>query len=153
MAVVGATEAERFWLYVDKSPLTGCWHWTGGKDRGGYGDFRNTVGAHVRAHRYAYESLVGPIPDGLQIDHLCRVRHCVNPSHLEPVTARVNTLRSKAPSARNAAKTECKRGHPFDHLNTAFQSDGRRSCRACNLEHGRNHRKRLKTGNLEGKLQ
>lgn len=108
----------------------GCWLWQGSRTRSGYGQ----VGAGrrtVRAHRLAYELLVGPIPTGKQLDHLCRVRHCVNPAHLEPVVSRTNTLRSPvAAAAVNAAKTHCVHGHPFDEANTG--TDGRRRwCRTC----------------------
>src|SRR6266496_2265386 len=87
----------RFWAKVDRSGGSrACWLWTGKTGRDGYG--RIGLGGRgalvrVRAHRFAYELLIGPIPDGLQIDHLCRVRHCVNPAHLEPVTQRENILR------------------------------------------------------------
>jgi len=89
------TEGERFWSKVDK---TGdCWIWNGGVGAGGYGAFGSYDEADdpitVRAHRYAYEALVGPIPAGLVLDHLCRVRRCVNPAHLEPVTNAENIRR------------------------------------------------------------
>lgn len=84
--------AERFWTYVDKAGPGNCWLWTGRLERNGYARFRHD-GQRSGAHRYAYELEVGPIPDGLTIDHLCRVRHCVNPMHLEPVSGRENTRR------------------------------------------------------------
>ena len=90
------SEAERFWEKVD---ATGdCWEWTSSRTRKGYGGFR-AVSGWASAHRWAYEHLVGPIPPGLQIDHLCRVRHCVNPDHMEPVTNQVNQLRGTALNA------------------------------------------------------
>lgn len=82
----------RFWSKVDKRP-GGCWLWTGTMLRSGYGQFRLGLG-HVRAHRFAYELLVGPIPEGLTLDHLCRVTACVNPLHLEPVTLSENVKRA-----------------------------------------------------------
>lgn len=82
----------RFWERVDKK-RSGCWVWTGHVAGGDYGQIK-VNGVSVMVHRYAYELLVGPIPDGLQIDHLCRNRRCVNPKHLEPVVARTNVLRS-----------------------------------------------------------
>lgn len=88
---------ERFWSKVEKS--SGCWAWTGHKNRNGYGWTLGPKGKGESAHRIAYELLVGPIPEGLQIDHLCRNRACVNPDHLEPVTQRVNWQRGNAPSA------------------------------------------------------
>ncbi len=88
----------------------------------------------MRAHRFAYELLVGPIPDGLVIDHLCRVRHCVNPAHMEPVTRWENTLRGGSFSAVAARQTHCVNGHPFDEENTHVDRRGFRRCRACNRE-------------------
>lgn len=103
----------------------GCWLWTAGKTSGGYGKFK-VDGRTVLAHRWHYETQRGPIPTGLQIDHLCRVRHRVNPDHLEPVTCRENLLRGATFQAANAAKTHCPQGHPYDMV---FESW--RGCRAC----------------------
>jgi hypothetical protein len=83
------------------------------------------------AHRVSYERYVGPIPEGAHLDHLCRNRACVNPEHLEPVSVQTNILRGVSPSAVNAAKTECLRGHPFDDENTYVCPAGKRRCRAC----------------------
>lgn len=117
---------------------TGCWIWQGWKNPEGYGSatVRGTsAGRKTRlAHRAIYEILVGPISDGLQIDHLCSTRSCVNPAHLEPVTARENTLRSNAPTAINARKTHCPKGHPYDEANTYVWKRGgstHRRCKAC----------------------
>lgn len=93
-----------------------------------------------RAHRLIYETLVGPIPDGLQIDHLCRNRPCINPLHLEPVTARQNSLRGQTFAARRAAQTHCLRGHAFDLLNTYISAVGTRKCRECMRGYKRRHR-------------
>lgn len=111
----------------------GCWRWTSTKSSG-YARF--TVGTHanhklVLAHRYAYEALVGPIPDGLQLDHLCRVTDCVNPAHLEPVTARENTMRGETITAAHAAQVECVNGHEFTPSNTYWRPTGGRACREC----------------------
>ncbi len=124
---------ERLWARVDKQGDTDtCWLWKGSLKRG-YGNIRN--GAKIVAtHRVAYEQRHGPIPTGMQIDHLCRVRRCVNPAHLEVVTAQENTLRGNGPGGRNARKTHCKHGHPFDNENTLLQiRAGRigRQCRIC----------------------
>lgn len=105
-----------------------CWLWRGHLTRGGYGQFESRV-----AHRAAYELFVGPIPDGLQLDHLCRVRNCVNPTHLEPVTAQENTLRSRR------IKTACKNGHEFSEENTRLvarpdRPGPKRQCVTCELE-------------------
>lgn len=119
---------ELFFNNVDKSG--DCWIWTAAIDRGGYGRYK-----HKAAHRVSYELLVGPIPQGLDLDHLCRVRACVNPSHLEPVTRRENLLRGDTVTARNAAKTHCIHGHEFTHENTYMAKKPRggvaRICRAC----------------------
>lgn len=123
--------AERFW---EKVQITeGCWLWLAGTSTDNYGVFTLRRHVQVRAHRFSYEQLVGEIPEGLHLDHLCRNRACVNPAHLEPVTSRVNTLRGVGPSARNAAKTHCDSGHPLDEDNT-YHHEGRRRCRACRAE-------------------
>ena len=89
----GYLPPERFWGRVDKHGANGCWLWTAGKDTDGYGKFRYR-GSDIRSHRWAYHQLVGPIPDGKEIDHLCRVRACVNPAHMEPVTNKENHART-----------------------------------------------------------
>lgn len=111
----------------------GCWRWTGSLDRKGYGGF-NPVGVRVQAHRWAYEQFVGSIPDGLQLDHLCRKPACVNPAHLEPVTPRENSLRGEGFAAIRALVTMCPKGHPYDEVNTYVCPNGTRSCRACRRE-------------------
>ncbi len=121
---------ERFWSKVEFTDT--CWLWRAGCVGEGYGAFR--VGNRVvRAHRWAYEFCVGPIPEGLTLDHLCRVHACVNPDHLEPVTNRVNILRGNSPVARYAKQTHCHLGHPFNTANTYRLPSGgsRRYCRTC----------------------
>ena len=128
----------RFWTKVNKdgpasdyAPYLGpCWLWTGAQRGKGYGAFK-VDRRMVRAHRFAYELLVGPIAEGLDLDHLCRVRHCVRPSHMEPVTPQVNILRGVGTSALNAKKTHCPLGHPYDATNTYHDPRGKRYCRAC----------------------
>jgi len=122
----------KFWAKVNKTET--CWLWTGAT-RMGYGRLR--IGRHiVQAHRYAYELLVGPIPEGLTLDHLCRVRSCVNaPGHLEPVTLRTNVLRGIGRCAQNALVTHCPQGHPYNVENTYIpRSRTERQCRACRNE-------------------
>lgn len=116
-----------------KVEAAGCWVWTGLLSSSGYGrlydpELRRTV----PAHRASYEAHVGPIPPGLQLDHLCRVRACVNPSHLEPVTQTENVLRGEGPTARRARADECVNGHPLAGDNLyVHPTRGHRLCRAC----------------------
>jgi hypothetical protein len=135
------TDAERFWRLVNKDgpvpacrpDLGPCWLWTA-STIAGYGKFAVRCGdrrINIAAHIWAYRAIVGEYPDGLELDHLCRVRHCVNPAHLEPVTKRENNLRSDSASAKHARKTHCKYGHPFDAENTYITRAGGRMCRAC----------------------
>ena len=125
------TPEVRFWEKVLCNLETQCWEWTAFLYPSGYGHFQYPAhGSHL-AHRFSYELVFGAIPIGLTIDHLCRVRHCVNPEHLEAVSLRTNTLRGKTITARNAVKTHCLRGHPYDLLNT-YLHQGRRHCRECN---------------------
>lgn len=121
-----------------------CWEWDGPRTSMGYGI--QWQGARYKmAHRLSYEEHVGPIPDGLVLDHLCRNRGCINPAHLEPVTDAVNVLRGVGPTAVNAAKTECIAGHPFNDENTKIRSHGWRKCQECarQAERQRNRPPRL----------
>lgn len=127
---------DRFWEKVDQGD--DCWVWLAAKDQDGYGRF--TIRHHVQttSHRFAYELFVGPTPDGLVIDHLCRNRACCNPTHLEPVTSAENVLRGDTLPARNLAKTHCPKGHPYDAENTISVRSGKaRLCRECHREHSR----------------
>jgi hypothetical protein len=125
---------ERFWSKVTANEQTGCWEWTASLNRSGYGQFsvdRRPVGSH----RVAYIALVGPIPEGKELDHLCRVRHCVNPAHLDPVTRAEHILRSPYVIAViNAAKTHCPHGHEYSPENTWRNARGARWCRGCSRE-------------------
>jgi len=128
--------SERFWAKVRKTEA--CWLWTASTNGApGYGIFRGGVGRDkygssrwVLAHRFAYELLVGPIASAMEVDHLCRVRLCVNPAHMEIVPHRTNTLRSTSPSAVAAQRNGCGKGHPYtpDNLRIA---DGKRRCVTC----------------------
>lgn len=136
---------ERFRTRVNVDPETGCWLWTGNLTNTGYGAYQiKRNGKFIRgAHRVAYFLFVGPIPDGLQLDHLCRVRHCANPAHLEPVTSQENTLRSPFTMAsRWASRTHCGYGHEFTPENTYVPPKGGRACRTCKRRIRRNSRNR-----------
>lgn len=118
----------RFWKFVSIE-ASGCWLWTGAINHNGYGLFHGTQRMGI-AHRFAFEYFVGPIQSGLDLDHLCRNRACVNPAHLEPVPHRVNLLRGNSFSGVNARKTHCVHGHPFTPDNTRLKY-GHRLCRIC----------------------
>lgn len=137
---------ERFWDRVTAAE-SGCWIWNGGQDGKGYGFFQY-AGHHRRAHRVAYELLVGTIPDGLVLDHLCRVRNCVNPAHLEPVTSRENTLRGETLPALNLAKTHCVAGHEYATDTTYVNPEGHRICRICRREYQSQYHARKRSAAL-----
>lgn len=156
-------EAERFWAKVNKEAPNGCWEWMAGLYPNGYGQF--WAGKQVRAHRWSYEQARGEIPEGLQIDHLCRNKICVNPDHLEAVSQLENIRRGVpfrkpenyrfAPGARNPSarrtpfgvptKSHCVHGHEYNPENTAVNRDGTVYCRTCvNKRHReRYHRQKL----------
>ncbi|KKN63763.1 hypothetical protein LCGC14_0498670 [marine sediment metagenome] len=133
------TAFERFLAKIDI--VDDCWVWTGSKRGRGYGGF--WFNRHqVYVHRFAYQVYIGPIPEGLQIDHLCRNLVCINPQHLEVVTQKENIFRGENFTAINAAKTHCPQGHPYDLFNTYFSLEGERKCRICrrDFERLRYHR-------------
>jgi hypothetical protein len=133
---------DRFWSKVAPCPMTGCWLWTGSISKGGYAFFgmKDTV---CYAHRVSYQSLVGVIPAKFHIDHLCRVRCCVNPAHLEPVTHAENLRRGDNVQSK---KTHCPKGHPYSGDNLIMRKfpDGvvgvNRLCRACISASGKTQR-------------
>ncbi len=130
------TLEDRFWAKVDKTD--DCWLWTGAINQSGYGTL--SLGSRsegtIGAHRASYILNIGTIPDGLQLDHLCRVRHCVRPEHLEAVTPRENKRRGEGVAGTKSRQTHCVHGHVFDEANTHIRSNGTRQCRECQT--GRN---------------
>jgi len=135
---------QRFWAKVQKTET--CWNWIGAHTSKGYGSFWDGDKL-VRAPRWSYEHFVGPIPKGLQIDHLCRNPGCVNPAHLEPVTQRENILRGVSFSAIHARKTHCKYGHRLTGSRVRILNiNGRteRRCLICVDRRSRKHRNKVK---------
>lgn len=129
----GVPAESRFWAKV--AMLTdGCWTWMGAIGSHGYGSFWLGRKDWTLAHRYSYERLVGPVPDGYELDHLCRNRECVRPDHLEPVTGAENKRRAMAV---RPLVTECRHGHAYDDDNTVINSKGYRECRTCLRQRGR----------------
>lgn len=136
MARPAVSAEKRFWKYVNKNgpvpthrpELGPCWLWTGAKNSWGYGYFRGPApeSKQIRAHNFSWGLHRGTMPEGLEPDHLCRSRACVNHEHLEAVTTKENARR------RGAAVTHCPRGHAYDEKNTIINSNGGRKCRACN---------------------
>lgn len=136
-----------FWAKV-KPTENSCWEWQAVLNNNGYGRIR-VKPRLLMAHRVAYEAMVGPIPDGLHLDHLCRNRSCVNPDHLEPVSNLENWSRGNSPTLAHAQKTHCKNGHEFTAENTiTFTESGRnrprRRCRQCRYDQGRARRERVR---------
>lgn len=127
--------AARFWPKVDKNGPNGCWLWTAARQSSnGYGRFGISRGIVRFAHRVVWEMERGPIPDGYEIDHLCRNTSCVNPDHLEPVPPRTNKRRSLSWAGINARKTHCPKGHEYTAANTVVSKRGERSCRRCSTD-------------------
>ncbi len=133
-------KGEPFWKRladkIDADP-DGCWDWLGARQSEGYGVIR-VWGKAVYAHILMYILTNGPIPDGLEIDHLCRNRNCVNPQHLEAVTHRTNLLRGHTMSAMWAARTHCREGHELAGDNLRIRVDRSRACRTCERARQRN---------------
>jgi len=128
-SLVSITNEEKFWGMVKKTDS--CWIWTGTQTKDGYGRFWQKAKKKL-VHRISFESLKNIIPKGLEIDHLCRNRICVNPDHMECVTHAENMKRSHP---NNSQKTHCPQGHPYDEKNTKIVIGGNgnkwRHCRIC----------------------
>lgn len=124
-------DINRFLIKVKQT--NNCWIWTAWKDKKGYGGFQYN-GKTTRAHRFSYELFVGEIPQGLQLDHLCRNPTCVNPEHLEVVTIRENVLRGDIGNNHpNSKKTHCPKGHLYSGSNLIIDNNGSRRCKKCRL--------------------
>lgn len=136
--------AERIQEKIEIDPIAGCWLWTGRLYPGGYAKISIGHRGTALVHRLTYEMHKRPIPEGMQIDHLCRVRRCVNPDHLEPVTHAQNARRGAW-----AVKTHCKNGHAYDAENTHISKSGGRSCRACDRDDYYRRRDRMREQRME----
>lgn len=148
-----------FWKKVNKETSGDCWKWLGEIDKDGYGRFTirfpKDQGGNLKrvvASRFAYELLVGPIPSGLTIDHLCKNRHCVNPAHLEPVSIKENIARGNSLTNDLAKRTHCPQGHAYSPENTAVYK-GMRRCRVCVRKRVREYKRRKRETMLYGSSQ
>ncbi len=121
----------RFVTKIAIHPFSLCWEWTAGCFSNGYGAFAVSRSRTTQAHRWSYEWFIGPIPAKTEIDHLCAMRRCVNPNHLEAVAHALNMERSKVGAPRRL-QTLCFHGHPLTEANVWRRSNGQRQCRECN---------------------
>lgn len=148
MMVKSQSVEDRFWTRVDRSTAPdGCWVWLGSVNNSGYGSIRikPKPAGPTLVHCYAYELLVGPIPDGFEIDHQCNNTRCVNPDHLQLATHPDNCKRGDLGlvwAAHQRSKTHCPQGHPYDLLNTYYDKNGGRQCRICRLAHAQASKRR-----------
>lgn len=149
--VRGGTDEERFWAKVE--PTGFCWLWKGSRGRYGHGYFN--LGADfgrrgITAHKFSYETLVGMVPDGLELDHLCRIPWCVNPDHLQPVTHAENIRRGFAPTMQLNRRQVCAEGHDTsDDKDVYISKTGRRTCRICAARRQREYLDRKKAAGRE----
>lgn len=123
-----------FESHVMPIPESGCWLWMGAVNKKGYGTYHPKEGLLISMHRWFYEKYKGPIPEGLVIDHKCRVRSCVNPDHLETVTNIENVMRGESSPAKKARQTHCKRGHLLSEDNLIKTVSGFRECKKCSRQ-------------------
>ena len=144
------SKLDRFLNKIQEDPQTGCWLWTASRNRNGYGHFYPVGNKHIFAHRWSYEFFVGPLSPDLDVDHLCNVRCCANPTHLRLCSHQENIFaaHSNAPPKQNRAKESCIAGHEFSGVNliTWFNShrEGRatRTCRICKNRRNREYKLR-----------
>jgi HNH endonuclease len=132
------TVEERFWNHVEVTES--CWLWTGALNQYGYGNFvvkASRPTKNIGAHRFSHLIFKGPIPKGKEIDHLCKVRRCIHPQHIESVTHRENLMRGETLGALNARKTHCYKGHSLSGDNLLIKYNGFRSCRVCQKKKNR----------------
>jgi len=138
-------EEERFMKFVYPEPNTGCWIFSGADNGYGYSGFRRSVdngGKWEKAHRVSYKMFIGEIPNGLELDHLCRVRCCVNSQHLEPVTSKENSRRGLT-GINFRSVTHCKKGHLYSGDNLYITPTGGRDCKACRNLASKKYRSKL----------
>lgn len=136
---------DRFWSKAEIKGIDDCWIWKRGLSIGGYPRYRK--GHFYYAHVYAYTLIKGAIPDGLELDHTCRNRSCINPWHLEAVTHQTNMLRGNTFVSIQAKQTSCKNGHS---LELSYKHNNRRLCRFCRAQASKRHRERVKSGQQTG---
>lgn len=135
---------DRFWSKCIPEPNSGCWLWLAAHNADGYGRY-HVPGRLALAHRAAFEALIGPVPDGFELDHKqCQTPCCVNPAHVEAVTPLVNWQRGNAPSRAAAERDHCINGHPYEDGDVRVSASGdfvQRVCRQCRRAGLKKHRK------------
>ena len=129
------TKTDEFlWARIEPEPMSGCWIWIGDRSRYGYGRLtwqKNKRRTYRHVHQLFYQAFRDPVPDGLELDHLCRLPACCNPWHLQAVTHQENVLRGNSCAAKDSRATHCPQGHPYDTVNTLRRKNGARICRTC----------------------